>query len=330
MALAPPRGSMITLDLNLAAGSLEKRGERTTDAMRSSLATLFLVTIGVTLITLMATVEVSGERGRGSVSIGHPNKGKLWNGARLPEKGRGFYSNPARPNGTAVWGTDEMIDLLKTVGAEVDGRAPGATLYINDIGFFEGGRISHHHSHRAGRDADLLFYMFDVRGEVAAPVCIPFDGEGRATWDSGTPADPSDDQEMVFDTRRNWAVVRSLVEHDEGNVQRIYLSEALRELLLGHARDHGEPAWVIERADELMCEPGSPHDDHFHVRIFCSAEDYRRGCRDAWPMYPWRRTELALLGIPSPKLVRSSRGRSSKRTHGPPPRPPEGERLWCP
>ncbi len=284
----------------------------------------------VLALTMFALGDASGERGRpGSISRGTPNKGELIHGRRLPEKGRGFYSNPKRPNQTAVFGTDEIIRMLVDAGADLDRWAPGATLYINDISFAEGGPIPHHASHRAGRDADLMFFSLDADGDVAEPICIPYDAEGRAVWDNDTPADPSDDEPRTFDVRRNWLVVRSMVENDEANVQRIYVAEHIRALLLDYARAHDQPTWVIERAGDMMCQPGPPHDDHFHVRIFCSAEDYRQGCRDKWPMFPWRRTELAQLGITDPRLTRPRLRRRRPRESPHPPAPMSG-RCWCP
>jgi penicillin-insensitive murein endopeptidase len=293
--------------------------------------------VGLILLTMATLVGVLGldavgqHRRPGSVSIGEPNEGKLLRGARLPQRGRGFYSNPKRPNAGAVYGTDETISVLTLAGADVDRQAPGATLYINDISLPEGGSIPHHGSHRVGRDADLLFFAFDGAGAVAEPVCIPFDAGGKAVWDRGTPRDPSDDEPRVFDVRRNWLVVRSLVEDPDGNVQRIYVAEHIRTLLLSHAREAGAPAWTIERAGDLMCEPGPPHDDHFHVRLFCTAEDYRLGCRDKWPLYPWRRTELARVGLTDPRLVVPEKRRSRgpvRRPAGPPSKSPG--RFWCP
>lgn len=282
-------------------------------------------------VLVVLTLEVSGEQRRGSISIGTSAKGKLLNPSRLPDEGTGFYSNPKRPNGTAVWGTDEMVAALVKAGSDVERGAPGATLFINDIGFFEGGRIPHHLSHQAGRDADLLFYAFNGKGKSVDPECIPFDGDGRAVWDNETPDDETDDEARRFDVHRNWLAVRSLVENEEARVQRIFVAEHIRALLLDHAREVGQPAWIIERAGDVMCQPGPPHDDHFHIRIFCSVDDYRRGCRDRWPLYPWRRTELALSGLTNPVLARPSkrRRRRSSGKSSPPPGRRKG-RLWCP
>ena len=152
---------------------------------------------------------------------------------------------------------------------------------------------------------------------------------GKATWDRDTPKNKADDKARVFDTRRNWLVVRSMVENKRLAVQRIYVAEVIRTRLLDWARANDQPAWVIERAGDLMCQPGPPHDDHFHVRVFCSREDYGYGCRDAWPLYPWRRTELAASGLTKPGLRKFVRRRRPKRRSKRPPRKGPG-RQWCP
>lgn len=284
--------------------------------------------VALAAVGVVTALEVSGEQGRRrSTSVGHPNEGSIVDAAKLPAAGPGYFSNPARPNATAIYGTDEMIRALTTTGADVEARAPGARLFINDISFREGGEISHHGSHEAGRDADLLFYAFDAAGAVADPICVRFDGEGRAR----RPGRSAPDGTLIFDDQRNWLVVRSLVENDAARVQRIFVAEVIRARLLEWAAAHGEPAWAIERAGDLMCEPETPHDDHFHIRVYCTAEDYRLGCRDTWPLFPWYRTELAALGLTDPQLRpplrRGPRPRApaSKR----PPRPRPG-RLWCP
>jgi penicillin-insensitive murein DD-endopeptidase len=286
------------------------------------------------LMTVLDSHEVSGERRRrASTSLGSPNDGSLRDAARLPASGLGFYSNPARPNATAIFGTDEMIDALVTAGADVEARAPGAKLFINDIGFESGGAISHHGSHEAGRDADLLFYTLDADDAVIDPLCVPFDAEGKASLTRrSTLKGTRVTETRTFDDRRNWLVVRSLVENRRAAVQRIFVAERIRARLLVYAADQGEPGWIIERAGDVMCQPETPHDDHFHVRIYCSAEDYRLGCRDTWPLFPWYRTELAALELIDPQLRAPLRSASHRRSPPASARPshPVTGRLWCP
>lgn len=273
--------------------------------------------------TLVATGEQGGApaaRG-GTLSVGNSNDGRLVRGRRLPDRGVGFFSSPYGPNPDAKYGTDELIELIERLGSEIDRRAPGATLYVNDIGFEGGGPISHHESHQAGRDVDFLFFVNTPAGGVTRPVGAHFDASGSGSA-RGTP--------LRFDTARNWLLVRVLAESQESGAQRVFVSEGLRALMLDHARRSGEPAWIVERAAELMCEPAVPHDDHFHLRIFCSAEDYAGGCRDTWPLYPWRRTELAALGIADPAIREPPPEAPAKSARRRRPRRSSPGRTWCP
>jgi penicillin-insensitive murein endopeptidase len=291
------------------------------------------VTTALALVAALGALDAMGERGpRRSTSRGNPNDGSLQDAARLPTSGPGYLSNPARPNAEAIYGTDEMIGALTSAGAAVEARAPGARLFVNDLSFREGGTISQHASHESGRDADLLFYSFDAAGAVADPLCIPFGDDGTARVSRRASKGSVAEEARVFDDRRNWLVVRSLVENAEAKVQRIFVAETLRSRLLAHAAESGEPAWIVERAGDLMCEPETPHDDHFHVRLFCTADDYRQGCRDGWPLYPWYRTELAALGLTDPQLRPPLPSRPRRRARADPARPPRPRpgRLWCP
>jgi penicillin-insensitive murein endopeptidase len=52
--------------------------------------------------------------------------------------------------------------------------------------------------------------------------------------------------------------------------------------LLDHARAIGEPDDLIIQAGFVLHQPGdsAPHDDHFHLRIYCAPTDRTAGCRD--------------------------------------------------
>ncbi len=295
--------------------------------MRAHTIALWLLTPAVILCGLSFAVHVAGEQRRGSTSMGNPNDGRLVNGAELVGRGPGYYSNPNTTNKNAKWGTDEMVGALKKIGTDMERWAPGATLIINDIGLPEGGTIPHHQSHQAGRDVDLNFYQLSTKGEIVRARAVRFDAEGKGVFGAGN-NNPSDDREVRFDTQRNWNVLRSLIENPEAHLQRVFVAERLRSLMMDWAEQEGEPAWIIERAGEVMCEPAVPHDNHFHVRLFCTVEDYRQGCRDSWPIYPWRRTEYAPLGISEVETaVPRPRKRSWRRRYK---RAVFPGRTWCP
>jgi len=236
----------------------------------------------------------------GSVSVGQANAGSLVRGRALAASGPGYRFVRARRENVARFGTDELVAAISRAAKRVAIQAPGATLHVGDLSVEGGGPARGHESHQAGRDVDLLFYVLDEEDEIVRPRAAHFDAAGRA--DGG----------LVFDRRRNWLVLRSFLEEENTRLQRVLVSEGLRSLLLEQARQVGEPGWLIERAGEAMCDSWSPHDNHFHVRFYCTAEDYHHGCRDEHPLYPWRRTELAALGIPDP-IVKLDPNRSSRR-----------------
>ena len=234
-----------------------------------------------------------------STSVGAPTGGHLAHGVAIPERGPGFERDPARPNADGIWGTDEMIAAVTRAAAVVARELPGATLRVSDVSLPEGGRISSHHSHRVGRDADLLFYLTDPAGTPVSSREVVIEPDGTGV-DFGDLLDPTDDVPVRLDAARTWRLVRALVEDERAAVQRLFVAEHVRALLLTEAARVGAPAASIERAGDVMCEPrSSAHDDHLHLRLFCSAEDLGRGCIDPTPLYPWRRRALAAAGVVS-------------------------------
>lgn len=237
-----------------------------------------------------------------STSIGSPNEGRLEGGVPLPWRGEGFVLNERRINPDSFFGTTEMIGAIERGAAIVARELPGGTLVVNDIGFRRGGDIPHHGSHRSGRDADILFYLTDPQGHPVQSrgVVIEPDGTGMDFKDL---ADPADDEPVKLDAARTWRFVRALVEDPEALVQRLFVAEHVRTMLLAEAARVRAPRFAIERAGDAMCQPSPPHDDHIHLRLFCTAEDMRAGCLDGNPMYPWRRRELAAAGFPAPLMA---------------------------
>ncbi|MCA9602349.1 MAG: penicillin-insensitive murein endopeptidase [Myxococcales bacterium] len=242
-----------------------------------------------------------------STSIGSPSNGRLESGEALPPEGPGFLRNPKSPNAEAVYGTNEMIAGLVRAAAKVHGRHPGSRVVINDVGMPGGGPIYHHGSHQAGRDVDVLFfYRYAKTGEPFDSKGIPIEPDGTGD-DYGDLTDPKDDVKVRFDAPRTWALMEALVTDPELDIQRIFIVEHVRTMLLDYATKSKAPAAAIERFSDVTCQPSTPHDDHFHMRIYCSAEDIAAGCEDAQPIYPWQRERLASLGL-EPVIAKPRRG----------------------
>lgn len=244
-----------------------------------------------------------------STSIGGPNDGSIRGAVALPESGPGFRSNGHRPNTTAVYGSVEMVQAIVRAAAVVDEEMPGSVLFINDLGFEEGGPIARHASHQAGRDIDVLFYLLDEDGEPREPIGAFLDPRGRGV-DFKDLENPDDDVDVQMDVPRTWRFVQALLEGPNTNhVQRIFVAEHLRTLMVEHARRSRAPRAALERFEQISCQPGYPHDDHLHIRFHCTPEDMAEGCEDSGPVYPWRRDELRALGL-QPVIHRPRRRRA--------------------
>jgi penicillin-insensitive murein endopeptidase len=165
------------------------------------------------------------------------------------------------------YGTASMVGLIQRAAQRVAKARPGAILYVGDISRRKGGASEWHKSHRCGCDADLLFFAVDDRGKPIPPPreMIRFDARGVGRVDGRT---------VHFDTARNWALVKALLQ-DKVRVERLFIHAALRRRLLAYAKRRKEDAALIARASDRMLQPtaAGPHDDHLHVRITPSAKD---------------------------------------------------------
>jgi penicillin-insensitive murein endopeptidase len=245
-----------------------------------------------------------------SVSVGTFNAGALRHGARLATKNEGYVIPPLWVARQANYGTDELVGAIQRAARRVAREYPGALLGIGDLSL-KGGRPSElHASHRAGRDADLIYYAVDEHGRPVAPASsMPRYG----TDDRQARAPGPQEHGVVYgpfsprwlDVPRTWALVRALLQDPLVEVQYLFCHERIRQQLLAQARALGEDEELIERAEALLHQPSdsAPHDDHLHLRVHCASDDRALGCGDRPPMRWWKKRYKYMPPVVEPTAV---------------------------
>jgi penicillin-insensitive murein DD-endopeptidase len=213
-----------------------------------------------------------------SISVGKPSHGYLVEGIRLPDRGDGFVTRDVWRARENRYGTDELIDLITAVARRMRTQVRDVKLVVADLSGRGGGeRIAFHRSHQTGRDVDLLYYMRDASGQPFEPDAMHvFNRYARAADGSG----------IAIDIPRTWTLVKELITAPEAAVQWVFMYEPIAQRLIEHAEKIGEPPALIARARKTCRQPGDSarHDDHMHVRVYCSAADRAYGCVDIGPM----------------------------------------------
>lgn len=258
-------------------------------------------------------------------SRGRPSGGWLAGGQTLPERGYGYRTFRTASEGGYLLGTERLVGLVvRSARALVTrGQAP---LRVGDLSAQHGGQVLRHRSHRNGRDVDLLFFVREAATDrpVMAQGFVRFNRLGNSVaW--GTP--------LRFDTPRNWQLLEALLRDEQAAVLRVFCAGWLRRMLLEHARQAERPAWLIERAEQVLMQPGDslPHDDHFHVRVACTPAERVRGCVDGAPLWPWLRNRWEKDDAPTPlddeALLAFLEPLPAGLLHGPPVPPPSLQAL---
>lgn len=255
-----------------------------------------LAGVAVALTGCLGLVPMPGE----PLSFGTANFGILHRGVELPDRGEGYVR--ARPGESTRYGTPRLVAALERTIAEVSRRYPGtAPMRIGDLSYPGGGRHPRHGSHRTGRDADLLFYVTDPAGRSrVGRGWLAYNRFGYAVERNAPEGTTPSQGLFFFDDARNWWFVRTLVLDDEAAVQWIFVSRGVKSRLLRHAIAHERDPRAIVRAAYVLQEPtnASPHDDHFHVRIYCSPRELAHGCINRGPVWPWLRADIEKPAAP--------------------------------
>lgn len=213
-------------------------------------------------------------------SIGTASRGYLVHGVAMKESHPCLRTRTSSRQKRAIYGTSELVAALETVACGVQQRWPGSLLYAGDLSARDGGDLRGHASHNSGRDADLAFYMRDSAGRIADSTrMLPIAPSGEARWGG----------HLFFDLPRNWALVEGLLKNASVQVQYLFVAKHLRKLLLEHARLTGKSTDVIAHASRVLRQPGdsSIHQEHFHLRLYCSLHERLEGCVDYGAVHPW-------------------------------------------
>lgn len=209
-------------------------------------------------------------------SVGTATDGVLCGGARLePDDGKPWVLLPSTRRRGTICGSSRMVKALERAAADLVARHPGVRLPVGNVARCGGGDLPWSVSHNTGRDADLYFVMQADDGRQHLPEKVTTIDTRSLTVDDGTGP-------YAFDVDANLDVVLSLARASEIDVQWIFVANALRRALLERARERKVPARDVARLSEILHQPRGalPHDDHFHVRIRCTAAERRTGCLD--------------------------------------------------
>ena len=215
----------------------------------------------------------------GSRSVGDTSCGYLIGSGRLEENERIGILPKQRERGLRH-GTDELLAAIDDASLALY-RATRTKLWVGNIARRGGGDIPWSVSHNSGRDADIAFGYQDLLGRAADPPdLVPLNSAGVSAQYG-----------LRFDVGRTWLVVKALLESPHAQVQYLFISAPLKNLLLVHAKRIAEPDALVLKAAEVLRQPGGSgaHDDHLHVRVYCSERDTLAGCKDAGVEHSWHR-----------------------------------------
>jgi penicillin-insensitive murein DD-endopeptidase len=259
-----------------------------------------------TLAALVVALVASGclpfgPSGRGAfeaASIGTTARGLLVGAAELPADGA--HHRCYRRAGMR-FAVPQLVGLVERAAARVADGFPGSALYVGEMSAKWGGDEAGHASHESGRDVDLAFYAEEPGGRALTGFPVTrFDRYGAGIAGKGGRA-------IRFDAARNWELVEALLADEGADVQWIFASDGVKALLLRWAVDRGRDREIVMRAATALHQPSdsAPHDDHFHVRIYCP-EGAGDACVDVGPVWPWiaeRRAVCPSTGLSDDRLA---------------------------
>jgi penicillin-insensitive murein DD-endopeptidase len=214
---------------------------------------------GLALALSLCLTAAALPAGAQTVCLGRPSAGELRNGRQLQPRP---YLSIKRGSEARTWGHGILLQLLSRGARSAATAVPGSIALVGDLSAPEGGPLSGHASHQAGRDADIAFLVSDSTGQpVTLDTFEAFGSDGRSLTNA----------DHYFDAYRNWLMLREWLSELRVVVTHVFVSAELRLLLLEYGKQSPEFARYVPLAARVL-HPHPTHTEHFHVRIACPTD----------------------------------------------------------
>ena len=204
-------------------------------------------------------------------SIGDTRDGYLINGQTLPAPSLLLRQLPVQYERGIVYGTPNLIKILVDTARTMEKKYPGTIMYLGNLGLKEGGDIPYSVSHNAGRDADIAFYLTDSNGNQVHPNNMYKVGARMIAH--------SPEGELTFDVDKNTSLIETLLTHPKIHIQFIFAAKHISSAVQKELVRRGASEELLARFENSV-QNQAAHNDHFHIRIYCSPEDICAGCMD--------------------------------------------------
>lgn len=221
-----------------------------------------------------------GEDASRSVSVGDTSNGYLVNGRRIAES-QALGILPEQKARGLDFGSEALAGMLEHAASTLF-AATGTKLWIGNVAAESGGDIEYSVSHNSGLDADIAFCYQSLKGEPADPPdLLPLNGQGLSST-----------HPLTLDAHRTWLTIKALLSYPAAQVQYLFMADGLRDQVLLAAQAAREDVRLIQLAAAVIRQPigSAPHNDHLHLRIYCSQRDVLAGCHNTGWLHPWTNT----------------------------------------
>ncbi len=212
-----------------------------------------------------ASVAKPSQTGASSQSIGNYNGGCISGAVAIAPEGVGYQL--MRPSRNRAYGHPELKKFIEVMG-RIAAHQYESALLIGDLGQPRGGpTLSGHRSHQTGLDVDIWFLL----SKQAASRSLT--RAERESWSAPSVllgnSDTINPKEW---TATHEKILQSAAQLPE--VDRIFVNPSIKRELC--KKSAGDSAWLKK------IRPWWKHDDHFHVRLKCPANN--RHCQNQEPL----------------------------------------------